>query len=71
MWMSNCTSHASQEPQLCLPPFPGPYLVCNDCLVLVHSRIKLPTTKLASPAPGDSASSNATQGTTWKENQDG
>lgn len=39
-------------------------LVCNDCLVLVHSRIKLPTTELASPAPGDGASSNATQGAT-------
>lgn len=49
------------------PPIPTQAyckLVCNDGLVLIHSRVKLPTTELASPAPGDSASSNATQGTT-------
>lgn len=65
------TSYTSQETLLAwevlsgtsaLPP--GSYLVSDDCLVLVHSRIKLPTTELASPASGDSASPDATQGTT-------
>lgn len=65
------TSYTSQETLLAWEVLPGlcstsgSYLVGDDCLVLVHSGL-LATTELASPASGDSASPNATQGTPEK-----
>lgn len=53
----------------CPPPL-GSYLVGDDCPVLVHSRVKLPTAELTSPSTGDRAAPNAAQGATYRDNQD-
>lgn len=37
-----------------------PYLVSDDCLILVHPRVQLPAAKLAPPATSDGTAANPT-----------